>query len=205
MKNIRSLKNSNKSISETHTQTIHEGAREHECKECGKKFSFKFSLLRHMRQIHTKIKPYCCQFCPLQFSDWTTKIRHERTHTKIRPYKCSTCSKSFSYANVLKAHVKSHSNEPKFVCAICNQAFTLKFNLEAHLKRKHLRERSPATGKITKGTKPLGPLYIDTETPHILKCAIVPHVSLPHIQILNLPSFCFQNPNKPLKVIIANM
>lgn len=190
------------SFTGTHIQTIHEGVREHNCNDCGKQFSVRFSLLRHIRQVHTKVQPYQCQFCPLKFSDWTTKGRHERTHTKVRPYKCNICMVAFAYSNVLKAHLKSHSNEPKFVCAVCSKAFTLKFNLEAHLKRRHLQK---SRIQITKDTKPLSPLFIDTEPPQVLKCAIMPQFPFPHVQILNLPAFCFQNPNKPLKIFVANI
>lgn len=44
---------------------------------CGKGFVINFELSRHMR-THTGQKPYACQFCDRKFSDFGSRIKHER-------------------------------------------------------------------------------------------------------------------------------
>lgn len=168
---------------------------------------------RHIRQVHTKTKPYSCHHCSLAFSDYTTRHKHElAVHIKLRPFKCDQCSRTFSYSNVLKAHMKCHTYERLFKCAICSQNFTFKHNLEVHLKNIHLSKSDTFAKPLRNNeeVKSLGPLFIDTNLPHILPfdAAFLPQIiqmQMPQIHVINIPTFSILNSSQPLKVFIANI
>lgn len=106
------------------------------CELCDKAFALPVELKRHMRR-HTGEKPYPCRHCNKKFSDFGTRVKHERyklykiysfsnitikylktfrIHTGDRPYVCSYCNQSFTYANVLKFHMMVVSNHLSWSC-----------------------------------------------------------------------------------------
>ena len=82
-------------------------AKKHACEFCNKRFSLKYSYIRH-RRIHTGEKPYKCGLCGKPFSDSSAWAKHVRTHSGIKPYSCSICPKSFYDKSGCKTHMKIH-------------------------------------------------------------------------------------------------
>ena len=77
---------------------------------CGKTYRSKENLNLHIQNIHQKLKPYQCSFCPMKFSHRNGRIYHERkVHTQNLPYKCQYegCEHVFPCKSALMAHVRS--------------------------------------------------------------------------------------------------
>ncbi|XP_026200334.1 zinc finger protein 250-like [Anabas testudineus] len=82
----------------------------HNCKECGKGFSFACQLEVHMRW-HTKEKPYSCAVCRKSFTTVSMLKRHHRIHTGEKPFRCHVCGKCFNQSAHLNTHFRLHTRE----------------------------------------------------------------------------------------------
>ena len=84
---------------------------------CTKVYRSKENLKLHYQNIHNKIKPYQCSYCPLKFSHRNGRIYHERkVHTAFFPYKCIYvgCGHSFPCKSAMDVHIKTyHPNSKK--------------------------------------------------------------------------------------------
>lgn len=89
------------------------------CEECGRTFSSKFSLQRH--------------------------VRHHRGESK---YRCIKCDAIFSALNNLQGHMTSAHGEPKrFICEKCGKQFVYKHNLDYHTQKAVCFKRSRNVGE----------------------------------------------------------
>ncbi|XP_057175941.1 zinc finger protein 184-like [Triplophysa rosa] len=115
---------------------VHTGENSHQCDHCGKIFVRKDHLNLHMR-VHTGEKPYRCDQCGKSFS-WTTSWRdHLLYHSGVRSFQCEQCSKTFISANNLNQHMKIHTGVKSYVCSICGKAFKHLSKLKNHKKKTH--------------------------------------------------------------------
>ncbi|XP_040928920.1 zinc finger protein 391-like [Betta splendens] len=103
------------------------------CSYCGKRFSLKGNLNRHVRD-HTGERPFPCTGCDKSFKDSGSLTAHMRCHTGEQPYSCLFCGKNFSGRGNMTRHMRIHTGEKPFTCSVCNKSFHVKEHLNRHMK-----------------------------------------------------------------------
>ena len=80
------------------------------CRICGKKFSWRSSLSRHMMK-HNNVKPFSCGVCNKTFIQKSDLKRHLLTHTTpANRFSCYVCKKRFLTKEDLDRHSSKHFN-----------------------------------------------------------------------------------------------
>ena len=78
------------------------------CDICGKLFSRKSTLTRHIKTVDEKPTDFKCSLCVLSFTRNDNLSRHiGDVHLRVKNFKCSRCGKLFCQKVNLKAHYDS--------------------------------------------------------------------------------------------------
>ncbi|XP_075976572.1 uncharacterized protein LOC142976881 [Anticarsia gemmatalis] len=104
------------------------------CDTCGKVFSMKHQLKRHV-VLHSEEKPYSCSKCSKSYARKDQLLNHMHTHKDSKPYECTYCKKGFTQLCSLKDHVRSHTGETPYLCSECGKGFSNSSNLRQHMMR----------------------------------------------------------------------
>ncbi|XP_020562613.1 zinc finger protein 316 [Oryzias latipes] len=97
------------------------------CGSCGREFSSKTSLRKHVRRYNGKDQDQLP--CSLQ----RQKAPYQRSSTR---FSCKVCGSSFYTQGILLRHAESHCKEPDSLCGVCGEhlqsAQTLTEHLQSH-------------------------------------------------------------------------
>ena len=116
------------------------------CKQCGKKFSQKRNLDRHIKVVHENIKLFPC-ICGKLFGSKQEMERHVKlcSQKNLEGFCCPKCRGQFDSMETMYDHLKScekidlKSNE--FDCEKCGEKFQEKESLSRHLFFIHQHEK----------------------------------------------------------------
>ena len=131
------------------------------CLLCGKKYSEKAKLYRHLRDVHhhkivLPVTIHFCHICYVGFARkrnvrrhifavhdgvkkcYSPKLDHHH-HSKVVHHSfCQICHRGFTQEGNLHQHISAvHDGVKNFLCLICDRAFSVKGNLKKHVINVH--------------------------------------------------------------------
>jgi uncharacterized Zn-finger protein len=76
--------------------------------DCGKEYSTKVNLKRHILISHVKSKRFTCERCDRSFASKQNLVEHSYMHSGEKPYECVFCKERFRHISSLSLHYKFH-------------------------------------------------------------------------------------------------
>ncbi|NXU51851.1 ZBTB6 protein, partial [Turnix velox] len=110
----------------------------HQCPKCPRGFLHLENYVQHLK-IH---KLFLCLQCGKTFTQKKNLNRHIRGHMGIRPFQCMVCLKTFTAKSTLQDHLNIHSGDRPYKCHCCDMDFKHKSALKKHLTSVHGRSSS---------------------------------------------------------------
>lgn len=110
----------------------HKTANPFACKKCGRGYTRKTSLHRHMKTAHSFERNFACKLCSYRGKTKDDLTTHAKIHSKA--YVCDFCSKKFSRSTHLKEHRELHINPEVFQCNVCYHNNRSKRSLIIHMR-----------------------------------------------------------------------
>ena len=106
------------------------------CTICKREFNDKGNLRRHIRQVHTDLKPYKCDKCDRRFGDAGNLKRHIKgKHEGLRD-QCNQCNQSV-FIGCMQRHIRTYHSIQTYNCSHCDKDFRTRYGLSSHVNEKH--------------------------------------------------------------------
>jgi uncharacterized C2H2 Zn-finger protein len=141
-----------------------------DCPECGKAFLSQRAMLRHKEDVHGKPRGLC-DFCGRGFTKKASLDRHmksckaglileprvvqavkRRRGAPPRLHVCSQCDFRSTIRTAFQQHrLKEHPEDKIFACGLCDKAFVLRSTLGQHMSRAHRDVTFPCLGEVLDG------------------------------------------------------
>ena len=108
---------------------------DNECNVCGRKFSKRWNMNRHVREAHSTQKIQCPD-CEQVFTREENLKTHQKTHHRSAPvFKCDICGKIFTHVGTLRRHeVQIHAEPRRKKCPDCPASYARMEKLEQHIR-----------------------------------------------------------------------
>ena len=113
-----------------------------ECKKCGKKFKYKSSLPRHMRQAHSSDEQYYSTFeisDPVKRIEFEIDIKREKSQSATLKVKCeeSECGDKIQMSQKHKRLAHEKIVKSTIQCDRCDKWVSNAFSLSRHMRLVH--------------------------------------------------------------------
>ncbi|XP_048001171.1 zinc finger protein 37 homolog isoform X2 [Leguminivora glycinivorella] len=135
---------------------------EFQCAHCGKSFTRKSSLIKHINLAHNGKSDYQCHICGKYLNKRWTLRNHLNIHNNVKVrvpknHRCHVCGHMFVSSSSLQYHMNMHTGARPYGCTECEAAFTQPYTLRLHLAKQHQIQASSVRndGTIILATKPL--------------------------------------------------
>ncbi|XP_037045918.1 zinc finger protein 181-like isoform X1 [Bradysia coprophila] len=127
-------KNHSPTMSTSHWDQGNSASADTQCHLCGKEFSTRANMLRHVREHEGR--RFVCQYenCKAFFTQKSSLQVHLARHAGHKPFECEICGKRFSQSKSLVFHIRIHTGESPYECDYCQKTFKQKSNLIRHFK-----------------------------------------------------------------------
>ncbi|KAG4072002.1 hypothetical protein HA402_010939 [Bradysia odoriphaga] len=109
------------------------------CEICHNMFANSKVLSKHIKTVHSQIKPFICNVCGHKSARKVTHMIHLRQHTGEKPISCQFCQFKAADPSVIKKHELRHQNKEqwKYHCQDCDYKSIQSSTLKSHLKKYH--------------------------------------------------------------------
>ena len=119
---------------------LHKSNKSHSCQHCGRCFSRKFDVARHIKRLHsspTNRTIHQCPQCDKSYKDKANLRQHmQAVHEGVYRYICQDCGKGYHRLVEFNVHRSKHTGLKTYECDRCSERFSRKQSLTIHL-RKH--------------------------------------------------------------------
>jgi KRAB domain-containing zinc finger protein len=120
-------------------RSTHSDVKDYTCEHCGKGFTGKYLLRKHIRSTHEKGRAYNCDIC--QFVTYYAHMlkRHKETiHVKSVKYECDQCNYFSRQKEGLDTHINVvHKKLVRYKCEHCEKQFYWKRDKMRHMEKNH--------------------------------------------------------------------
>ncbi|KAL6434192.1 hypothetical protein ACFW04_005954 [Cataglyphis niger] len=131
-----------------------------QCSACGKRYSLKHNLARHVRFECGGQRKFSCHLCPNKYTQNVSLRRHLTHHHNVvmpvkkryngprkmydrstKSFSCPKCKRAYTLQCNLGRHMRLEcGGKRNFRCRLCHKRFTQKTSLTRHLSKIHTNQ-----------------------------------------------------------------